>query len=80
MRLFLLLAALVACGWALFSLPRGEAADTREGPRKGIDWSQSQTLTPEELDARIVRCVLGDEAPFLDRSDCLARGGTPRDV
>ena len=80
MRLLLLLATLAACGWALYSAPGGEDSDAREAPRKGIDWSQSKTLAPEELDTRVVRCVLGDAAPFMDRSDCLARGGTPRDV
>ena len=80
MRMVLLLVVLAACGWALTSrTPDRDAGAEGEAPR-GIDWSQSRTLSPSELDPRFVQCTLSGGNAFMDRSDCLARGGPPRDV
>jgi hypothetical protein len=38
-------------------------------------WSNAKSLTPDEADANIVRCILPDGEQFMARHDCQMRAG-----
>lgn len=38
-------------------------------------WNRATSLAPAETESSVVRCRLPGQTQFMDRDDCLARGG-----
>jgi hypothetical protein len=51
--------------------------DPPERPTGDAWWKTAVTLGSEESDAGIVGCKLGGRVEFMQRDDCLTRGGAP---
>jgi hypothetical protein len=41
-------------------------------------WRRATSLAPNEMDASIVNCRIGQSAQFMSKDDCLSRGGVPQ--
>lgn len=80
MRSILLITVMAALGWAVCGGPETGTDSAQDDAPKGIDWTKSRSLDSSGLDARVVRCVIGDATLYMHREDCLARGGKPRNV
>ena len=80
MRFILLITVMAGLGWAVCGGPETATDSAQDDAPKGIDWTKSRSLHSSDLDARVIRCVLGDATLFMHRKDCLARGGTPHSV
>jgi hypothetical protein len=51
-----------------------------EGPSVGDWWKKARSVTSGEVSDEFVKCELGGATQFMRRPNCLARGGTPRQV
>ncbi|RIL00259.1 MAG: hypothetical protein DCC71_18950 [Proteobacteria bacterium] len=55
-----------------------QAANAKPGaPSAKSWWETARTLTSEESSADIVGCRLSRGVEFMEKDDCLARGGSP---
>jgi hypothetical protein len=56
--------------------PAGAAAKPA-APSGDAWWRTASSVTSEEGDSSITSCALGGRSEFMQREDCLARGGKP---
>ena len=57
--------------------PATPAAAPPEAAPQASWWEKARTLGSEPANERIVRCELDGTTQFMDRDDCLGRGGRP---
>lgn len=55
-----------------------KAAGAPAAPSAKSWWQTARSLGSEESDAGITRCELKGRAEFMQRDDCLSRGGVPK--
>jgi hypothetical protein len=58
--------------------PAANAAAKPASPTGDAWWRTASSVTSEEGDSSITSCALGGRSEFMQRDDCLARGGTPQ--
>jgi len=58
--------------------PGANAAAKPASPKGDAWWRTASSVTSEEGDSSITSCALGGRSEFMQREDCLARGGTPQ--
>lgn len=58
--------------------PAANAAAKPASPTGDAWWRTASSVTSEDGDSSITSCALGGRSEFMQREDCLARGGTPQ--
>ncbi len=58
--------------------PAANAAAKPAAPKGDAWWRTASSITSEEGDSSITSCDLGGRSEFMQRDDCLARGGKPQ--
>ena len=71
-------AAPAAAGKPKAGAPAKTADAKPAAPHGDAWWRTASSVTSEESDASIAKCAVGGKTEFMQRDDCLARGGKPQ--
>ena len=67
-----------AAGKPKAAAPAATADAKPAAPRGDAWWRTASSVTSEESDGSIAKCNVGGKTEFMQREDCLARGGKPQ--